>query len=652
MRPKINERQGNIIYRLTLAAVFWGGFLAVSWLPFKTFCLFFGLAFPLQLAVDAISAYLPPIAAGRASRNLSGSIAMIAASIYHLAYSSSILWKAFAWLCFAYALLAFVTSGMRVFIDSIVLIHLKRSYARGVAPNYYLPTLYVVGEPGRGAWAANRLVGRLGRALWQEHYLRGGSSLIRSHDLRTRLAKRFTETLALRGRISVYCIESAALGSQTQGLRSFLIGTAHAFVAVTLAPAWREAPASRDDANTLWSAFWDETEEGWLHCSGPTFEIQINPFGASPVRSAERADTFVGLPWPSLGRSLNDAVAPVLQRIANNCVPMARADSSLDDLAREVSRRLGRYALPPIADAYLKVRLAQSDVERLNSLLDAIEALVRFAAVALLVEHWSQGSLINKPELNTRRVQPLTFGGWQHVLSLALSDSPTPSLMGTEVRRFFHSDITPCQLQLKESVAAAGLGPSEVPFSSQSQWVKWIVWLRNMTKGHGPVDENLAGRLWEDLHTGILAMAAGLDYLVTKSALVVLRADAAQLLGGWYRGGKRAFAEPLDSQARSNIRLVTDQMSSLVYLRSPNREILPLSPLIQCDSDDVLMWSGSWSMSDSGEGEAPHLELLSNATALRAQAGLKSIVLFENWREKKSRSEFAAIQRLVREGPP
>lgn len=651
MPSRINEKLGERIYRLVLASIFGVGYLAVRWLPFKTLCLFFSVAFLFYVAIDFMGVYFPSLKVGRVPHNLSGSIAMIIAAVYHLTHSSSILWNAFAWLCLTYGLLAFVTAGLRILMESVILADLKRSQTHGLSPKYHLPTLYVVGEPGRGSWAANRLAGKVGRALWQERYLRGGSSLVQSRDLRTRFMQKLTERAALGGRVAVYCIESAALGPQAHALRSFLINTTHAFVVVTTAPAWRKAPSSKDGANALWSTFWEETEEGWIHCSGPTFEIQINPLGASPFQSAERADTFLALKWPSPGRAFSDAVAPVLQRIANNCVPMARSDVSLDDATREVSRRLGRHALPPIAEAYLKVRLAQSDVERFNSLLDAIEALVRVAAIALLVEHWSQGSLTSEPKFNPKWVKPLTFGGWVQLLDRARTDSPSPSNMGKELRKFLGSDITLYQDQLMGAAAAAELVPLSMSISSQIQWVKWIVWLRNMTKGHGPLDENMAGKLWSELHAAFLAMAGGLDYLLFNSALVVLGADGAQLLGGWYRGGKRAFSEPLDSRTGNTGSPASGEQSP-VYLRSPNREVFSLAPLLQCNGDDVFMWTGAWNMSNDNGAAEPYLELLSNATSKRTQTVLTNIQPFEDWRERKSASDFLAQQHLVREGPP
>ena len=331
---------------------------------------------------------------------------------------------------------------------------------------------------------------------------------------------------------------------------------------------------------------------------------------------------------------------------------MARADSSLNDAGRETARRLAEFALPPVADAYLKVRLAQSDVERYNSLLDAIEAIVRVAALALLVDLWSHGLLKDKPEARKKGLTPpITFGGWVYLLNDVWLPTAPSSLMGDKVGQFLGSGMMPMQARMEQEALSAGLNQSEFEVKNQFEWIKWIKWLRNVTKGHGPVDENLAGRLWDHLHAAFLEMAEGLDYLLTKSALIILCDGKTQLLGGWYRGRKRAFQGPLNPEVDAGFNFALGNDLS-VYLRSPNGELLFLTPFLQCDTGNVLMWSGSRAITDFGTGQIHHLELLSNATAERVSREVIGPVLFEDWREKRSASQFLAIQRIVREGPP
>src|SRR5438270_4193025 len=87
-------------------------------------------------------------------------------------------------------------------------------------------------------------------------------------------------------------------------------------------------------------------------------------------------------------RSSRNSAVKFIDSLTSNIIPISNSDSRLPAELRGTIQSLAYGGLPPVAECYLRFRLAQSDVERYLCLLDSVETLIKMSAIVLIACRW------------------------------------------------------------------------------------------------------------------------------------------------------------------------------------------------------------------------------------------------------------------------
>jgi hypothetical protein len=352
-----------------------------------------------------------------------------------------------------------------------------------------------------------------------------------------------------------------------------------------------------------------QANAGLLQAAGPTFDFRVVP----PIKGELQA-------WPSdqlgyaadvsqdislmAGATMGTVIAPLVQRLSSTAIPIFWADYRLPPDLRESAYSWGDSALAPIADVYLRLRLAQSDVERFMVSLEAIELLVKISAIVLVAISWRTGEVDKGQRVDGLK---LTLGNWRESLEWAVEKSRMARTgIGRSIIEFWQSPSSGMQKSAVELVAKSGIlqGESGSLYPRRIDWLTWFVDLRNSTRGHGVVEEGRVASFWEILYNILLEMVDGLGDLTRSSVLMALdQAGNEYPLLGWLRKEHRAWTPTLPEPK---------SLINATVLNVPGCESLPLFPLIIAKGLDVLFWDG-WIR----KGDRDKFQALSYSTGVR-----------------------------------
>lgn len=204
-----------------------------------------------------------------------------------------------------------------------------------------------------------------------------------------------------------------------------------------------------------------------------------------------RGDQVLECSWDLHDLSLDSVIAPLSNRLASTALPIVASDSRLDIEKRRIIQEIATSGLTPIANSYLSFRLAHSDVERYESLINCIESLIRCSTIILLINRWNN---LNK-DVNFKNKKRLIGGGnkpplgtWVYALG-DLTGIKISTEIDEKVCSFWKGGISQKQRLLINKVGETGLYSINHEEETQLGWIKWYKELRNVTKGHGSVKE-------------------------------------------------------------------------------------------------------------------------------------------------------------------
>jgi hypothetical protein len=561
-------------------------FLFFDSVGLKTIFLLFGIALILLAILRWLSLLFISLPEGHCKR-LATSAGVFSAGLYYLLAGQLTIWIALAWILVIVGFLAILTALQRILVELEVLKRLSSDYERGAFPTIPVPFVYVLAEPGLGVYLGQRLVAKIMRSLWEYRYLpaESGLTLYIGSKRSDKWWRRYLWKYRQRGMILF--LVSDSVRRRSIDFRQWLTRQAAAFVVI-------HTPLGEDDLDT--GLLNSEVHYGYQLCPGPTFTIYARPLGKSAGPSAFEGDQVLECSWGLQNRSLESIVAPLTNRLASTVLYVTASDAQLSKEARTVIQEITAYALPPIADCYLRFRLAQSDVERFLSLLDCIECLVRCSVITLVSNQWNQMNTdVSYKELVGR---PPTLGTWVGLLQ-KLTKIEAVNELDRELCNFWKVDMLQVQKRLTNEVSKTRLPLSETRGSSQLDWLKWFRDLRNMTRGHGIVVEDSVAPLWHGFHETFLRMVLSLRSLTLSSVLIAAEPNGGQVpLRGWLRGGYRPCTESFRESPESN---------AVAVLRLPSKQALLLHPLAAIHGNNVLLW-------DCVRKEEATIELLNYAS--------------------------------------
>jgi len=290
----------------------------------------------------------------------------------------------------------------------------------------------------------------------------------------------------------------------------------------------------------------------------------------------------------------NRPVAPVVStltaRLSSCSLPLRQLDAELSEEQRRIIPQLARNGLPPLADAYLRFRLSNSQIERFLCLLDCIEVLIKYSVFVLIKQNGAKLSSLD--DLKRRRQVP-TLGIWRSWLD-ELARQPHSTDLGRRICDVCLSKsgmkVSSSALALTEQARNCGIecGHDEIwrvthPTTEKNwfDWLHWLVDLRNVTKGHGGIDEKIAGQVLSSTHAAFIDLIGLLAPLTLSASLIRICKDGAEItLRGWLRG-----------ERRSSVLLETEHQSLTVdVMLRTHSENHSLRELTSVTGNSVLTW--------------------------------------------------------------
>lgn len=456
----------------------------------------------------------------------------------------------------------------RMLVEGKVLQSLLKSYKKGEIPNLPVPFVYVLAEPGWGVYLSHRLVTKIINSLWKHRYLPAESRLSVYNPQPNK--KKTSYLWKHRQRGMMLFLVSDSVRRYHSSFRKWLASQAAAFMVVR---------SSLPIAESLVKTFNDESTDGYQICTGPTFTIYImhgqDRCTLSPViKPDDNIEYIHGIG----GLQFDNVIAPLVNRLASTALPAAASDARLTKEARFQIHEIATCGLPPIADCYLRLRLAQSDVERFLSLLDCIESLIKCSVIVLLANRWSYiGTDVSDKQLAGR---PPTLGVWIGLLQ-KFSTIVVPNDIDKGLCAFWKGDIFQVQAEVVNEVSKTGLPLADSGRTNQLAWLEWFRDLRNVTRGHGVVEEKLVAPLWHFFHQTFLEVISALQPLILSSVLVATELNGKQVsIQGWYKGKNRTELKFHDSKEHPTV----------TALKLPSGQLLLLHPLVIVHSNNVLVW--------------------------------------------------------------
>jgi hypothetical protein len=533
-----------------------------------------------------------PLAAARpVRRRLVRSTANTAAFAFYLATGPGSYWKYFFVLAAALEVKQLLSDAVSVVTASITLQSLLGGHRRGDPPRTLRPYVITIAAGGR---VFDRLVPEVMKALWR---YRATSSLRLDADgplladdrlsalaAQARRHKGWSLLRAFLGalpafyaalfnkwfgsRLYLMFLDVDDLANQRESLRDYVITHAAAVIwtgtsrgGIGVALGWVSPEEVRNQGAALAGILGPlagsagQAVERQLglelavrRCLGPVLPVLTEKalVGEAAQSNGETVPHpgYIVINATEQGESL---LPRIVEHMATCAAPIAAGDAVLAQDLRRVAVALASGGLAAVADAYLRYRVSHSDVERYIALLDCFDVLVRYSVLTLA----GSGGQIASPEFREQLERP-TLGSWVGLLRQGSAGSRQDSLSGS-IRNFWQGGLAKVPEDLVDTARGVGLDYRGSVPRTHAEWLDWLVWLRNATKGHGATHEQLVAPLWMPLHESLLLAVRELSPLVLDAQITWLdertpftSAKPKPSLTGWRRGVARAGANNLD----------------------------------------------------------------------------------------------------------
>lgn len=209
-------------------------------------------------------------------------------------------------------------------------------------------------------------------------------------------------------------------------------------------------------------------------------------------------------------------------------------------------------------------------------MIDSIEALVRLSAIVLLARRWEEEE---PPEISSKLFRP-SLGQWVEILR-GLVAGPIQTELEESIKQFWIRLPHQLPLSLIDESKDSGINWKGQTPRNHLHWLDWFVWLRNTTRGHGSIEEEIAGNLWHGFHETFLYLVVGLKELVIKSTFERQAGnDIWVALKGWQRSN-------VPEESASNV------PGSHLFLTPnlPEATSILIFPLAIEQSRSILLWN-------------------------------------------------------------
>ncbi|MCJ7481763.1 MAG: hypothetical protein MUO31_02235 [Thermodesulfovibrionales bacterium] len=510
-----------IIFFLGLLILFLGSSSAGT----KAVLLFLAMTLFMIGCFRIIGLYVPSLPVESFLKRLASPIGLISGGIYFLLRGQSTIGFGLSWGAIIIGCLSVFTSLQRILPEVLLVRRLVDSYNRGLQPKLKLSYFYLVSQAGIGVLWAHRLSRAIITSLWKIH-----------------------------GKRIVWPLLSYSLRGQKKDVRLWIGEHASALI-------WVLAPGDPTDLDK-------ESMHQIRLCMGKVFLLQLS-VGDDRISTElfPREVIKLTIKFRSAdisGFKMEDAVSTITHQLAATTFPIANSDERLDEELITMQHCLANKGLPPIAGAYLRFRLAASDVERFLCLLDCVETLIRISAFVLVANRLNapDGSF---PDGISKLFSRPSLGQWVQLLR-DLCQVPQDDAISKNIVEFWSGPLAGAPVQLIDDAKGSGLDwRGQLP-RSHLAWLDWFVWIRNQTRGHGSVDEDKVAPIWHSIHETYLLMCQHLGSITWLPGLASPDAKGSfELASGWCREQKLRICKPGVEPAFLLMGEGTDQSALQLY---------------------------------------------------------------------------------------
>lgn len=576
---------GGVFFLLGIGSIVW--FLSLSAIGWRSLALFFSICLTLEGIFRTLVFNLSVIPQGHSKRLISAT-ALLSSAIYYAISGKIIVFVVFSWWLIVLGALGFLSAIQGIIIEGRVLRGLLKRYKKKTSEKCVFPFVFVLAEPGLGVWFGNRLITKTICSLVKHRYFSTSEDLILPQFYK----HRHSYLWKYRYHMPMAFLISESVRRYPSEFKEWLTSQAAAFIVVRTSMKVHEPLEHR---------FNERAEHGYRLSPGPTFMVHLrSPIGDIDLPE-DMADHKVDCIAKVRGRHLDAVIAPLVDRLASTAFPTAVSDIRLSENSRYLIQEIASSALPPLADCYLRFRLARSHVERFLCLLDGIECLIKCSVIFMLVEQWHHfDTHVNKKMLTGKP----TLGSWVKFLRRLVAHKIASCELYVDLCSYWGGHISEAQNCLIEKAIEKDLPLPRADTMSRLDWLKQFTNLRNVTKGHGTITEESIISLWHPLHEIFLEMISDLRPLTLSSVLGAKGQDDKWIpLKGWFRGGRRVGSEPIKAPLEHYMPTA---------LKLPSDQIIPLFPLVIIQNNSVFLW-------DHLEEKAGVIELLDYTSGNRHQ---------------------------------
>jgi hypothetical protein len=375
------------------------------------------------------------------------------------------------------------------------------------------------------------------------------------------------------------CIPIELLVPRSQGFRRRLMTQAHAMIIVR-----GLGPDGTDESSLEYDAIIPQ-------CRGKLYEVKVSRSECTTKQmiNPEDADRMLSIALhhhPAyLTPAHKAALRPIVYSIASCAAVMHGEETRIGHAACNIAERLLRSGFQPIARVYSRFRLSSSDTERLLSLCDCFEVLIKACAFLLIKRCEQRGQSLLSEQFPARgdvipikqQLGRLTIGDWLKLLQTGLKYAKYGPL--EEELADFWANKLPERPFFEVIDAASGSGLAlqcEEP-RTHLKWLSWLVQFRNSTKGHGVVREAISRPIWPSFHEAFLSAVEQLPKLLFEIEVAAqVNGEKKSVPNGW----------PLVSYAEF------DSLTSGLVARwrvDPSEQICTLDPLLILDHGVLSM---------------------------------------------------------------
>ncbi len=480
-----------LVYLIVAGLLFWW-FRSISSPGFKAVLLTLSVAFALR-ALLRLSLVMARWIPERHARLLVMAAAWMTGSVYYIVEGTSTVGVVIAWILLVLNGFVGLQRVVMVVADALPMHRLLQAAKSKTRPDLRIPLVYVHAEPGLGVFVGEKLTVKIMEALMELH-----------------------------GRKALWPLMSSSLPSSDREFTEWVAQHSAALVVVSV-PGGDATPEFDAQTRALMTA-----------SLGEVILVQISAGGRqSPVEGLPRNVTVVTHVADKLQVTW-EAASMVADRLVASALPMALSDGALPEELVRFQGDLARRGSPFLARPYLRFRLARSDSERFLCILDCFETIAKLSTVVLVADELQGGSSLSNRLIQDLRVP--TLGQWVGVL-YALAKQESHGSLARCVAAFWLAEIGAPARSVVADAANSGFDLPQPNPDNNVGWLTWLVNLRNVTRGHGSVDEARVAPLVHGLHATFLAIVGDLGTITINAELSSVEQDGTRSSSrGWCRG--------------------------------------------------------------------------------------------------------------------